>query len=115
MSLKIFHNPRCSKSRATLQLLHERGYKPEVVLYLESPPGREEIEAILASLQFSARDLMRTSEPEYQQLQLESQNLDEHELVSAILSHPRLMERPIVINNGKVAIGRPPESVLSIL
>lgn len=115
MSLKIFHNPRCSKSRATLQLLQDNGYEPEVVLYLESPPGRKELETILASLRLNARDLMRKSEQEYQQLGLDRDSLSEDELLTAILNHPRLMERPIVVHNGRAAIGRPPESVLGIL
>lgn len=98
-----------------MQLLEERGLEPEVVLYLESPPSRAELEALLASLHFTARDLMRKSEPEYKELQLDRQDLGEQELVSVILSHPRLMERPIVVSNGRAAIGRPPESVLGIL
>ncbi len=109
------HNPRCSKSRATLQLLKDRGHNPEIVLYLETPPGAEELKSIVASLGNNPRDLMRKGESEYQQLGLDNQSLSDNELIAAMVATPRLIERPIVIANGKAAIGRPPESVLAIL
>ncbi len=109
------HNPRWSKSRATLQLLIDRGHNPEIVLYLETPPGPEELKSIVASLGISPRDLMRKGESEYQQQGLDNQSLSDDELIAAMVSTPRLIERPIVIANGKAAIGRPPESVLAIV
>ena len=109
------HNPSCSKSRATLQLLKDRGHNPEIVLYLETPPGPEELKSIVASLGISPRDLMRKGESEYQQQGLNNQSLSDDELIAAMVATPRLIERPIVIANGKAAIGRPPESVLAIV
>ena len=115
MTVKIMHNPRCSKSRATLALLQERGIEPEISLYLESPPDPGEIRAILKKLNMKPRELMRRGESEYAQLNLGDANLNDDALVSAMAKHPRLIERPIVLANGKAAIGRPPESVLEIL
>ena len=115
MSLKIFHNPRCSKSRATLQLLNERGLEPEIVLYLESPPDEEEIKSILSLLDIGPRELMRKGEPEYRAMGLDRPELGNAALIAAMSSTPRLIERPIVLANGKAAIGRPPGSVLDIL
>ena len=109
------HNPRCSKSRATLQLLKDRGHNPEIVLYLETPPGAQEVKSIVANLGISPRDLLRKGESEYQQQGLDNQSLSDDELIAAMVATPRLIERPIVIANGKAAIGRPPESVLAIL
>jgi len=115
MSLKIYHNPRCSKSRATLQLLQDRGLDPEIVLYLETPPDRDELAAILAKLGRSPRQLMRRGEAEYGELGLDDPDLGDDELIAAMVATPRLIERPIVLNDGKAAVGRPPESVLDIL
>ena len=115
MSVKIFHNPRCSKSRATLQLLKERGHEPEVVLYLETPPDEEEIRSILTLLDIGPRDLMRKGESEYREQGLHQPDLGNDSLIAAMSATPRLIERPIVLANGKAAIGRPPESVLDIL
>jgi arsenate reductase len=115
MSVKIFHNPRCSKSRATLALLHDRGFNPEVILYLETPPAEEQLRDVLTMLGKSPRELMRKSQQEYQDNNLDDDALTDDELVNAMLNHPILIERPIVMANGKAAIGRPPESVLEIL
>lgn len=115
MNIKILHNPRCSKSRATLQLLQERGIEPEIVLYLENPPSTDELKFILEQLGRQPRELMRTGEAEYRQLGLDDEGLSEAELIEAMVSTPRLIERPIVIANGKAAVGRPPDSVLAIL
>lgn len=115
MTTRIFHNPRCSKSRATLQLLQDRGVDPEIVLYLESPPTATELRNILAALGRSPRELMRTGEPEYRELGLADPTLDDDALIAAMISTPKLIERPIVLTNGKAAVGRPPESVLDIL
>lgn len=115
MTIRILHNPRCSKSRATLALLQERGIEPEITLYLETPPDASELETILAQLGLRARDLIRKGEKEFKELGLGNDSLTEEQLISAMVEHPRLMERPIVLANGRAAIGRPPESVLSIL
>lgn len=115
MSLKIYHNPRCSKSRATLQILQERGLEPEIVLYLETPPDEGELAEILAMLGRSPRELMRKGEAEYKEQGLDDPGLSDDELIAAMVATPRLIERPIVLNGGKAAVGRPPESVLDIL
>lgn len=115
MSVTIYHNPRCSKSRQTLQLLQEKGVEPEVVEYLQSPPSQDELKDILAKLGMQPRDLMRKKEDEYKALNLANDSLSNDELVAAMVENPKLIERPIVIAGGKVAIGRPPENVLAIL
>ena len=115
MAIKMFHNPRCSKSRATLALLQEQGLEPELRLYLESPPDAEELRSILKKLGKTARELMRTGEAEYREQGLDNQSLSEEDLIAAMVSTPRIIERPIVLANGRAAIGRPPESVLDIL
>ncbi|MBL1378691.1 arsenate reductase (glutaredoxin) [Zobellella iuensis] len=115
MSLRIYHNPRCSKSRETLALLEQRGHRPEVIKYLDTPPDAAQLQNLLALLGMqSARELMRTKEAEYQTLGL-SEVTDEDALIAAMIAHPKLIERPIVVNNGKAALGRPPEQVLGIL
>ena len=115
MSLRIYHNPRCSKSRETLALLTERNLEPEIIKYLETPPSAEQISSLLTQLGFSsARQLMRTKEAEYKELALADEQ-DEHELMSAMVAHPKLIERPIVVNGDRAALGRPPEQVLEIL
>ncbi len=111
----IFHNPRCSKSRQTLALLEERGIEPVVVKYLETPPDEEQLRNILAKLGLSPRQLLRKGEEEYKSLGLDSPDHDDAALIRAMVDHPRLIERPIVLANGKAALGRPPEQVLEIL
>jgi len=115
MKVRILHNPRCSKSRATLALLQEREFDTEVVLYLESPPSVSELEDILNMLGLEPRELMRKGEAEYKELGLADQNLSREQLLNAMVSHPRLIERPVVIAGHQAAIGRPPENVLNIL
>jgi arsenate reductase len=115
MSAKIYHNPRCSKSRATLALLEDRGIDTEVILYLESPPDESELNDILALLDKSPRELMRKGQSEYGENGLGDDSLSHADLVRAMVMWPILIERPIVISKGKAAIGRPPESVLDIL
>ena len=115
MSVKMYHNPRCSKSRATLELLRERGIEPEITLYLESPPTEEELSSVLNLLGREPRDLMRKGEAEYAEYGLEDTSLSREQLIAAMVASPRLIERPIVMANGKAAVGRPPESVLEIL
>ena len=115
MSVKIYHNPRCSKSRQTLQLLKDNNIDPEVVEYLKAPPTREELERILDMLGLEPRELMRRKEKEYKELGLADPGLSRDQLIDAMIEHPRLIERPIVIKDGKATIGRPPEKVLEIL
>ena len=115
MAISIFHNPRCSKSRATLALLQEQGIEPEIRLYLESPPDANELSSILQKLGKSPRELMRKGEAEYREQGLADESLSEDQLLEAMVATPRLIERPIVLANGRAAIGRPPESVLEIL
>lgn len=115
MTTRIFHNPRCSKSRATLLLLQERGVEPEIILYLERPPSADELRSILDKLGMSARELIRKGEAAYRELGLSDSSLSESDLISAMVANPKLIERPVVLANGRAAIGRPPESVLDIL
>jgi len=115
MSLKIYHNPRCSKSRQTLQLLQERAMAPEVVEYLKTPPSASELAGVLKMLGLAPRDLMRRKEAEYKSSGADNPALSDAELIELMVAHPRLIERPIVIKDGKAAIGRPPEQVLDIL
>ncbi|GLS90076.1 arsenate reductase [Psychromonas marina] len=113
--ITIFHNTRCSKSRATLALIEDKTDNLTIVDYLKNPPTLAELSNIIALLGFtSARQLMRTGEAVYKELQL-SEEQDEKQLLQAMLDNPKLIERPIVLANGKAKIGRPPESVLTIL
>lgn len=115
MAVIIYHNPRCSKSRQTLQLLQERGVEPQVIEYLKSPPTVAELESLLAQLGLAPREIMRRKEAEYADNGLDDPNLSDRELLEAIARHPRLLERPIVSAGNRAAIGRPPENVLEIL
>lgn len=114
--VSIYHNPRCSKSRETLALLQEKGIEPEVVLYLETPPDMPTLQRLLQQLgMHSARELMRRKEDLYIELALANSELSEDQLLQAMVEHPKLIERPIVINGEQARIGRPPEAVLEIL
>ena len=115
MSVKIYHNPRCSKSRQTLKLLEERDIQVEIIEYLSHPPDAETIKLILSLLDKSPRDLIRTREAIYKELNLATPELSDEQLIQAMSDNPKLIERPIVLSQGKAAIGRPPESVLEIL
>ena len=114
--IRIYHNPRCSKSRATLALLRERGIEPEIVEYLKTPPDASELARLLDLLGLTPRELMRRKEKEYKEAGLDDPDLDRDALITAMIEHPRLIERPIVVvDDRKAAIGRPPEQVLEIL
>jgi arsenate reductase len=113
--VRIYHNPRCSKSRATLTLLQEHGIQPQVIDYLQTPPSAGELETMLQLLGMAPRDLMRRDEPEYAELGLDADDLGRDQLIAAMVAHPRLIQRPIVLANGKASLGRPPEAVLAIL
>lgn len=116
MMVTIYHNPRCSKSRETLQLLQDRGITPEVVLYLDTPPDSATLQTLLQQLSMhSARELMRSKEELYKTLQLADSSLSEEQLLQALADNPKLIERPIVVANGQARLGRPPEQVLEIL
>jgi len=115
MSLQIYHNPRCSKSREALALLTERGLRPEVIEYLQTPPGVADLQALQQRLGVSARALLRSGEDEYIQLGLADTELGDDALLQAIASHPRLLQRPIVVNGRRAVIARPPELALTVL
>jgi arsenate reductase len=115
MAVTIYHNPRCSKSRAALKLIEERGIEPEVVRYLDAPPDASTLDALLTLLGLEPRELMRRKEPEYQALGLDDPSLSREALIAAMVTHPRLIERPIVVREGKAILGRPPERVLDLL
>ncbi len=114
-STVIYHNPRCSKSRAALTLLNEKGVDAEVVKYLETPPDRETLVNLLEMLNLEPRDLMRKGEKEYKENNLADETLSRDDLVDAMLKFPKLIERPIVVKDGKAAIGRPIENIINIL
>lgn len=109
----IYHNPRCSKSRQTLQLLEDEGFSPKVVEYLKDPLDEKTLSALLKKLKLSVQDIVRKKEDEFKQLNLKEAN--DKELLKAIAKHPKLLERPIVVVGAKAALGRPPENVLEIL
>ena len=115
MKVTIYHNPRCSKSRQTLDLIRKRNIDPDVIEYHKTPPDRATLERILALLELEPRDLMRKNESVYKQEKLDDKALSREALISAMLDYPILIERPIVLSKGKARIGRPPEKVLEIL
>lgn len=110
----IWHNPRCSKSRQTLALLQERGEEINIRAYLDDAPSADDIRAALAALALRAIDITRTGEALFKELGL-SKTDDDDTLIAALAAHPRLIERPIVLKEGRAALGRPPENVLDIL
>lgn len=113
-NVTIWHNPRCSKSRATLALLEERGLTPDIRTYQSDPPGEDEIRAALAALGLAASAIIRRGEPVFKELGLTAGD-DPDRLIAAMAAHPILIERPIVFAGNRAAIGRPPEAVLDIL
>lgn len=115
MKVQILHNPRCSKSRTTLQLLKDNGVEPEVILYLDTPPDAGLLTSILSKLNLRPRELMRKGQTEYKDMGLNNEQMSDEDLIAAMLKAPILIERPIVLANGKACIGRPPEAVLKIL
>lgn len=113
--LTLYHNPRCSKSRGALELLEARGLTPNILRYLETPPSAAELQSLLGKLGIGARQLLRTGEDEYKALNLADSSLSEAQLIAAMVTHPKLIERPILIADDKAVIGRPPEKVLELL
>jgi arsenate reductase len=112
---RLYHNPRCSKSRGALELIHERGIEPRVIAYLDTPPTRDELRELLRLLALPARALLRTGEDEYAALGLADASLSDDALIDAMVAHPRLIERPIFVHAGRAVIGRPPDQVLTLL
>lgn len=115
MSTKIYHNPRCSKSRQTLELLNDKGVETEVIEYLNTPPDAETLEKILNGLGMEPRELMRKGQDEYKALNLADENLSREDLIKAMIENPILIERPIVITDKGIAIGRPIENIKKII
>jgi len=115
MTVTMYHNPRCSKSRQALKLLQEKGVEPTIVEYLKTPPDAKTLKTILKKLGMEPRALMRRKEAPYKDLKLDDPSLGEDTLVDSMVANPVLIERPIVLANGKAALGRPPEKVLEIL
>ena len=111
----IYHNPRCSKSRQTLELLKEKNIEPEVVLYLDNPPSKDEISKLLSILGINPRELLRKGEDEYKKHNLKDQTISDQKIIEIMSENPKLIERPIVISNNKAIIGRPPENVLKLI
>jgi arsenate reductase len=111
----IYHNPRCSKSRQTLQLLTDNGVEPEVVLYLETPPSAAQLKQLLSKLGISARELLRKGEAAYKEGGLADTVLTDAQLIAAMIAEPKLIERPIVVKGEQAVLGRPPENVLALL
>ncbi len=111
MAVTLYHNPRCSKSRATLAILSELQQSPEIVNYLEHPPSASQLKHLLELLEIPARDLIRSGETEYQTLGLDDPQLSDDALIAAMVAHPILIQRPIVVAGDRAVIGRPPEKV----
>ena len=116
MKLKLYHNPRCSKSRQALELLKQKGHSPDIITYLDNPPTAEELDSILQMLKLEPRELMRRKEPEYLALKLDDPGLSRAQLIAAMVATPKLIERPILVRNeSQAAVGRPTEQLLEIL
>jgi arsenate reductase len=113
--ITIYHNPRCSKSRQTLELIRETAGEPDIVEYLKTPPSASELKRILKLLSLKPRDLLRKKEPEYQAAGFDDAGLSDDKIIQLMVQHPKVIERPIVVVDGKAAVGRPPENVKRIL
>ncbi|MDP2226385.1 MAG: arsenate reductase (glutaredoxin) [Moraxellaceae bacterium] len=113
--ITIYHNPRCSKSREALALIEANGHAPVIIDYLKAPPDAATLKKLLTALGLEARALLRSKEAEYAELGLDDSHLDEAALIAAMVAHPRLIERPIVVSGRRAVIGRPPERVLELL
>lgn len=113
--LTLYHNPRCSKSRSALELLESRGLAPSIVRYLDTPLSAAELKALLGKLGIAPRQLLRSGEDEYRELGLADESLSDDRLIEAMASHPRLIERPILVVGERAVVGRPPEKILEIL
>lgn len=112
--MELYHNPRCSKSRETLKLLEERGFEPQIRKYLDDTPSKSELKATIDKLQIAPESLVRKGEKIYKET-FKGRELSDEEWIQAMVEHPKLIERPILIHEEKAAIGRPPEDVLKIV
>ncbi|MGW8248929.1 MAG: arsenate reductase (glutaredoxin) [Acidiferrobacterales bacterium] len=115
VELQLYHNPRCSKSRQALALLQERGYAPEIIEYLKTPPDVETLKKLLGYLGLNPRDILRKKEKEYSELGLDNESLTDEQILQAIVKAPKLLERPILVRGERAAIGRPTENLLPLL
>ena len=115
MTITIWHNPRCSKSRQTLELLRSKGIEPAIREYLKQPPSKAEVETLIAQVGGDAAELIRDGEPEFKALKMKKADLGKADIAKAIVAHPVLLQRPVVVAGRKAAIGRPPEAVLALL
>lgn len=113
--ITIYHNPRCSKSRQTLALLEEHNITPDIVLYMKDVPSKAGLRELLDKLDMKAADLLRTSEPAYRDMNLSDKSLSEDQLLDAMISEPRLIQRPVVVAGDRAVLGRPPENVLDLI
>ena len=113
--LTIYHNPRCSKSRQTLNLLTDQGFEPQIILYLETHPDTDEITGLLTKLGITARELLRKGEDAYKEKNLSDPTLSQQQIIQAMADSPKLIERPIVVKGDKAVLGRPPENVLDLI
>ena len=113
--ISIYHNPQCSKSRQTLDIIIKKGIKPKIILYLDKTFSPNELKDIVVKLGITPRDLLRKGESEYKENNLKDLNLKDDDLIGAMIKHPKLIERPIVIAGNKAIIGRPPEKVLELI
>jgi arsenate reductase len=119
MEISIYHNPRCSKSRQSLEIVQKHlepsGVELRIIEYLKTPPTHQQLDSILRGLEMQPRDLIRTGEAEYLENSLDDKSLSRDQLIAVMISNPKLIERPIVIAGNQIAIGRPPEAVIAIL
>ena len=115
MTVTLYHNPRCSKSRQTLKLIKEQNIEPEIIEYLKAPPSVAEFRHLLKLLNLSPREIMRKGEAEYKSMGLDNPEMSDDDLINAMVAHPILIERPIAICGNKAVIGRPPENVINII
>ena len=114
-ALTLYHNPRCSKSRSTLALLEENEVEPEIIYYLENPPNAEELKVLLKKLDMGLRDIIRKSEPEFEELGLGDETLSDEIVLDLVCKHPRLIQRPIIVKGERAVLGRPPENVFALI
>ncbi len=112
--MKIYHNPRCRKSRETLQLIEDKGQEPEIIEYLKTPPSKAELTKLIKMLGVKPLDLIRKGEGDYK-ARYKGKTLSDEEWIEAMMAHPKLIERPIVVDGNKAILGRPPEKVLELL
>ncbi|MDG0968625.1 MAG: arsenate reductase (glutaredoxin) [Porticoccaceae bacterium] len=111
----IYHNPRCSKSRQALSILQSKNIELDIVLYLDTPIDQSLLESLLFKLGLSAGQIIRRNENDFKRLQLDAKNINDQQLLTAMVKYPKLIERPIVVNGQKAVVGRPPEKILEIL